>query len=193
MKLIEKKHRQVEAKMTSMFGSLTPKQLTTQEEIIELINSDQSIEDLFTFANVFSKKLEMTFGITIHKAAYEFSCHYHNTIINMAKNWFEWSHDKNVRIVLGTTDHFKIELKQSAAGEVELWHIDVFNKNQGIGTRVIDLFMDTAEQLNFVVKLVPCSQGEPSYEDFFKKTIKLRQWYQDLGFETVKNSAYLTF
>ena len=193
MKNVEKKHRAYEIKVQNAGFNTMPSHVNNQEEIESLVYSRDSFASLIVFGtHVKSMLQEMYPEETVSMAIWKFDGHYHNTVLDHAKHWGEMSHETNYRIAIHCGP-VKMEFKELDMLNVELWSIMVADKNKGTGTKIMTGLMDIAEQKQFTLSLVACSQGEPNYAAFIRKTIKLRNWYHELGFEYVDGSGYMTW
>ncbi len=145
----------------------------------------------------FARNLQNSIANVDQYAFWSFRGHYHNTAINWTTHWCEDKlNESNIRFVIRSADGFKIELKQCMyePNTVELFNISVDRKGFGLGTQIMELLKQIAESCDVDLKLVPCYQGEtPNVKEHVKRTLRLRKWYESLGFESIDDTAYLVY
>jgi hypothetical protein len=68
---------------------------------------------------------------------------------------------------------------------VELWKINIKNRGNGFGTKLMEMIMDVSDRTGVKIKLIPVDYDpdENSPKNYLQK---LRDWYWELGFEKSK-------
>jgi len=195
MNTVKNKHQKYEALVNKTMVQETPSMLTDEAEFVSLLDTRPSFESLISYTMVVKQALEAEYpNEDVRLASYKFSGYYHNTVINHTTHWGEMVDKVNYRTVIVCGD-IHLEFKEMSDTSVELWCIKINRsaRGSGLGKDVMTLLQDIAEAKELDLLLVACSQGEPNYNMFIKRTIQLRKWYYELGFEAIENSAYMVF
>ena len=77
---------------------------------------------------------------------------------------------------------FKIIFNELSDSSVELFWIEVRNKNKGIGTNLLNNILDAADELNLEIKAIPIPINEMSFDWDAKR--RLREWYKSFNFKS---------
>ena len=176
----------------------TLKDMYNEPQLMNALNIKNSANVLsFQKLCLFAHKLKERMVNVEQYAFWSYRGHYHNTAINWTTHWGEAKlNESNIRFVIKSEDGVKIELKQCIydPNTVELFNIGVDTKGQGIGTRTMEVLKEIAEDTDIALKLVPCYQGEtPNIKEHVKRTLRLRKWYESIGFESMDDTAYLVY
>ena len=194
MKKVFKQHREYEQYIKSIKLE-QPAETLNRDQVEAFINEKPDLLNIYRYAGVLTECLKE--AMPKHEVAtgsFLFKGHYYNTIINMAKHWGVYSREENIRLVIDNGP-VHIELRHKYGNVIEIWNISTAKeiRGQGHGAAIMDLMQTIADEMNMVLSLVPCAQDAGSYDDWAKKTIRLRKWYESLGFEAMDKSAEMVF
>jgi hypothetical protein len=79
-------------------------------------------------------------------------------------------------------DIYKLKFCALNENLVELYWIEVYNNNKGIGTKLMNDILDAADEVNVEIKLIPIPLY--SFNDDLESKIRLRNWYKSFGFRS---------
>ena len=79
----------------------------------------------------------------------------------------------------------EISFIQNSDDSVELWKINIKNRGNGYGTKIMNKILDVSDRTGVKIKLVPIDydEDENSPKNYLQK---LKNWYWELGFEKSK-------
>ncbi len=103
--------------------------------------------------------------------------------------------DKGIKTVFDIElDGVKLELTYNEQhNAVELWWMEVTDKNKGRGSEIMNLLLDTVEELGMRLYLTPVPFSTGSDVDtkakLHKAFFRLRNWYESFGFERIGNDT----
>ncbi len=90
------------------------------------------------------------------------------------------------------TDDYTLIIAEDNENQIELYWIQVKNKNNGLGTKLVNIVLDIADEMKCSVKTIPSNFDKSSQEDMelgrFDEfgiqvyLTKLREWYKSFGF-----------
>jgi GNAT superfamily N-acetyltransferase len=90
------------------------------------------------------------------------------------------------------TDDYTIQLFFDG-GSVELHIIEVYNRNKGLGTELMNHLLDTADDMGVKIKLIPIAYKSCNTADFLENCFRLKRYYMDFNFVSSKISPYLIY
>ena len=192
MKIV-KKLLAFENEMQTAMKDMYTKPILMDSKAIEINANVRSFQTLCHFAHNLQSRI-----VNVEQYAFwSYRGYYHNTAINWTTHWAEGKlNESNTRFVIKSADGVKIELKQCSydLNTVELFNISIDTKGQGIGTKTMEVLKEIAEDTDINLKLVPCYQGQtPNIKEHVKRTLRLRKWYESIGFQSEDDTAYLVY
>jgi hypothetical protein len=80
---------------------------------------------------------------------------------------------------------YEISFIQNSDDSIELWKINIKNRGNGFGTKIMYKILDVSDRTGVKIKLVPVGYDpdENSPKNYLQK---LKNWYWELGFEKSK-------
>jgi ribosomal protein S18 acetylase RimI-like enzyme len=80
---------------------------------------------------------------------------------------------------------FELSFVPNSSDTIELWTINVRNRGNGFGTKLMNTLLDVSDRTGIKIKLVPVDYDvdENSPKNYLQK---LKNWYWELGFEKSK-------
>ncbi len=79
---------------------------------------------------------------------------------------------------------------------IELWWLEVDNQSKGLGTKLMNDLLDVVEELGYKLYLTPVPfKNKKVYtnKQMHNAFVRLRNWYESFGFETITNEPSLIF
>jgi hypothetical protein len=133
-------------------------------------------ESLESFVKEFSKMANIPFD----EFENGFNERYSETLIYQKNKFKKYKENRFGEFYMYENDIYK--LKFCALGEnlVELYWIEVYENNKGIGTKLMNYILDAADEVSVEIKLIPIPFN--TFRSDFESRIRLRNWYKSFGF-----------
>ena len=79
-------------------------------------------------------------------------------------------------------ESFKITFNELSENSVELFWIEVWDKNNGIGTNLLNKILDAADELNLEIRVIPIPFNKMPFDWNAKR--RLKEWYESFNFKS---------
>jgi len=148
--------------------------------------------------------LHKTYGIGVNIVVKQDLGYFNDTFTSIGKDWFEDVSGLFTKYKI-FNDDFELIIFEDEKGRIVLDQIAVVNKGQGLGTKIIDTFLNICDDYNWTSATVPTAIPDESdnmhmilgaesfYKHIQKRTKRLRNFYSDFGFETMPSSAKMIY
>jgi hypothetical protein len=81
------------------------------------------------------------------------------------------------------TDCFRLAFTKHSDDTIELYWIEVFDKCKGMGSELMNIILDTADEMGVNVRCIPTDmKGDGNIKTLYR----IRDWYRSFGFEAGK-------